>query len=42
MEIKCSKGSTCQFLTTESADKFNENAALFMNQSIQVEKIVLR
>jgi glutamate racemase len=42
MEIKCSKGGTCQFLTTESADKFNENATLFMNQSIQVEKIVLR
>ncbi|MBO5698775.1 MAG: glutamate racemase [Bacteroidaceae bacterium] len=42
MEVRCSKGGCCEFLTTESAEKFNENAALFMNQPVRVEKIVLR
>ena len=39
MEVRCSKGGQCKFLTTESAEKFNENASLFMRQAIDVEKI---
>ncbi len=34
MEQKCSHGGTCQYLTTENADKFNEMASLFLNQSV--------
>ncbi len=41
MAERCSKGGMCKFLTTESAEKFNENASLFMRQRIEVEKITL-
>ncbi len=34
MEQKCSHGGTCRYLTTENADKFNEMASLFLNQSV--------
>lgn len=36
-----SKGSTCHFLTTESASKFAESASLFLSEPIQAHHIEL-
>ena len=41
MDRRCTKGSTCQFLTTESADKFKESASIFLSGEIEVESILL-
>jgi glutamate racemase len=41
MEQRCRKGGSCQSLTTESCEKFRESAALFMQEDIDVEQIVL-
>lgn len=37
-----SRGGTCTYFTTEAADKFRENATLFLRQNIQAEHIDLR
>ena len=34
MEAVCSKGGTCQYLTTERADKFAETASIFLGKTI--------
>ena len=39
---KLSQGGTCKFLTTESTEKFNQSAAMFMHQNVQSEQIELR
>lgn len=36
-----SEGGTCRYLTTESAQKFEENAGLFLSQRIEAEHISL-
>ena len=42
MDIRCSKNGTCQFLTTESKNKFEESASIFLQQdNIIVESISL-
>lgn len=35
-------GTECRFLTTESAEKFNESASLFLSSTITAEHIILR
>ena len=42
MAERCTKGGTCRFLTTESADKFSENASLFLHSPIKGEQILLQ
>ncbi len=39
IETKCSKNAHIEFLTTESADKFNASAALFLNKKINAKHI---
>ena len=39
---KLSQGGTCKYLTTESTEKFNHSAAMFMHQNVQSEQIELR
>lgn len=39
MEQCCTKGGKCQFLTSESSEKFTENATIFLNKEIHAEKI---
>jgi len=39
IEIKCSKNAQTEFLTTESADKFNVSATLFLNKKINAKHI---
>ena len=41
MDMRCSKHGTCHYLTTESAEKFRESAQLFLNEDIDVERVVL-
>ena len=42
MEVRCTRGGKCHYLTTENAEKFHESAALFMREStLSVEKITL-
>lgn len=41
IEEKCSKGGTCQFLTTENAETFKSHALTFLNEEINVERITL-
>lgn len=42
MDDRCSKNGTCQFLTTESKNKFEESASIFLQQdNIVVESISL-
>ena len=41
MEQLCAKGGTTHYLTTENADTFREQAQLFLNEQVEVEKIQL-
>lgn len=42
MEKRCTKGGTCQFYTTESEQKFEESASIFLDEPIQfVRQVVL-
>lgn len=41
MERRCSKGGTCNYLTTENTDRFKESAQMFLHESVDVENIVL-
>lgn len=41
MDEHCTKGGTCRFLTTEYESKFSESAAIFLNQKVEVERIIL-
>ena len=42
MNNRCTKEGTCRFLTTESEEKFEESASIFLRQeNIKVERITL-
>ncbi len=41
MDAKCSKNSSVQYFTTDSAAKFAEQALLFLNESIEVQKTTI-
>lgn len=41
MDGRLSRGGTCQYLTTESADKFRECASLFLHEEVNVQHIKL-
>lgn len=41
MEQRLTRRGTCHYLTTESADKFNQSAALFMREKVFAESITL-
>ena len=41
MASRLTRGGICQYLTTESATKFRESAALFLHEEINVERITL-
>lgn len=37
----CTRGGTCEYLTTESPEKFMESATVFLHEQVQARKIVL-
>lgn len=41
IRIRCTVGGTCRFLTTESEDKFRESATVFLQQQVEVSRVVL-
>lgn len=41
IEQNCTKKGTCRFLTTESVDKFEESASIFLRDKIMAERISL-
>lgn len=41
MNERLTKGGSCRFLTTESADKFSEAASVFLSYPVQVEQVVI-
>ena len=41
MDVRLTRGGTCQYLTTESATKFRESATLFLNEEVNVQRITL-
>lgn len=41
IEMRCSKTGTCRYLTTESTEKFNISASIFLNEPIEAEHIVV-
>ncbi len=41
MEQRCTKGGTCRFLTTESAEKFDSAASIFLAEPIDAQHIAL-
>lgn len=41
IDRKCTQGGRCVYRTTESEDKFTENASTFLKESIRVEHIAL-
>lgn len=41
MDERCLKNARCEFLTTESVEKFRESASLFLHQDVYVRSITL-
>lgn len=41
MRTRCTAGSSCEFLTTESVEKFQEAASIFLHQQVHVRSITL-
>ena len=41
MEARLTQHGTCHYLTTESADKFEQSAALFMHEMVKAEHVEL-
>ena len=42
MDELCTRGGTCQFLTTESSDIFRQNASIFLDEPVKVRSISLK
>ncbi len=41
MDAKCTKGGSCEFLTTENPDKFTELAEIFLQTPLKASRIDL-
>ena len=41
IDVKCSKGGRCHYMTTERVDKFSESAQLFLHEAVDVEQVTL-
>ncbi|MBO4813333.1 MAG: glutamate racemase [Muribaculaceae bacterium] len=41
MEVRCAKGGTCQYLTTEDARRFSSLASVFVNEEVDARHITL-
>jgi glutamate racemase len=41
IDERCSKNSSCRFLTTESPEKFSDMASVFLNVSVDAKRIIL-
>ena len=41
MDARCTRGGNCRYCTTEAEEKFSESASTFLNQAVNVQKVVL-
>lgn len=41
MDVRCTRGGSCRYLTTESTEKFSSCASIFLQQEVQAEHIDL-
>ena len=41
MDVKCTKGGTCTYFTTEAEEKFAESASTFLSEKVEVKHIEL-
>ena len=41
MDVRCTRGGTCTFCTTEAEDKFSESASVFLHEAVDVHRVVL-
>lgn len=41
MDVRCTRGGTCTYFTTEAEEKFADSASTFLNESIQVSHLDL-
>ena len=41
MEVRCAKGGSCQYLTTEDAQRFSSLASVFVNEEVDARHITL-
>lgn len=39
MDVRCTKGGTCRYYTTESTETFLPNASIFLNQAVDAESV---
>lgn len=42
MDVRCTKGGTCHFLTTESESEFAASASVFLNRPVTAERVILK
>lgn len=41
MDVRCTRGGTCTYCTTEAEDKFSESASAFLNEAVDVRRVTL-
>ena len=41
MDVRCTKGSSCRYYTTESVDTFLPNASIFLNEAVDADSVTL-
>ena len=41
MEQRCSHGGTCQYLTTDDAEKFSQMASIFVNEPVTASRVTI-
>lgn len=41
MDVRCTKGGSCRYYTTESVDTFLPNASIFLNEAVDADSVTL-
>ena len=41
MDVRCTRGGTCTYCTTEAEDKFSESASTFLHEAVDVHRVAL-
>lgn len=41
MDVRCTRGGTCTYCTTEAEEKFSESASAFLNEAVDVRRVTL-
>ena len=41
MDVRCTRGGSCTYCTTEAAEKFSDSASAFLNEAVEVRRVTL-